>query len=81
MKALILIIILALLTGCVSATYRNGEQSVTYRDFFKKANDVQVKWGDAVTIGIGNMSSEITVEEMMTAMKVMGMMAAPTPVK
>lgn len=80
MKKLFLIIILALLTGCVSATYRNGDQSVTYHDLFKKASDVKVNWGP-VEIGIGNMSSEITVEEMMTAMKVMGMMAAPTPVK
>ena len=72
-----IILLLVILSGCVSATYKNGEQSVTYHDLFKKASDVQVKWGP-VEIAIGNVSSELTAEDIMAYMKVMN---AVTPVK
>ena len=76
MKALLIIAVL-ILSGCVSATYKNGEQSVTYHDLFKKASDVQVKWGP-VEIAIGNVSSELTAEDIMAYLKVMNAVA---PVK
>ena len=76
MKTLLIIAVL-FLSGCVSATYKNGQQSVTYHDLFKKASDVQVKWGP-VEIAIGNVSSELTAEDIMAYMKVMN---AVTPVK
>ena len=76
MKALLIIAVL-ILSGCVSATYKNGKQSVTYHDLFKKASDVQVKWG-SVEIAIGNVSSELTAEDIMAYLKVMN---AVTPVK
>ena len=76
MKTLLIIAVL-FLSGCVSATYKNGEQSVTYHDLFKKASDVQVKWGP-VEIAIGNVSSELTAEDIMAYMKVMNAVA---PVK
>ena len=72
-----IILLLVILSGCVSATYKNGQQSVTYHDLFKKASDVQVKWGP-VEIAIGNVSSELTAEDIMAYMKVMN---AVTPVK
>ena len=72
-----IILLLVILSGCVSATYKNGEQSVTYHDLFKKASDVQVKWGP-VEIAIGNVSSELTAEDIMAYLKVMN---AVTPVK
>ena len=76
MKAL-LIVLVVLLSGCVSATYRNGTgQSVTYNDLFKKASDVKVVWGP-VEIEIGNMSSELTTADIVTYLKVMGAIAPP----
>ena len=73
-----IILLLVILSGCVSATYKNGTgQSVTYHDLFKKASDVQVKWGP-VEIAIGNVSSELTAEDIMAYMKVMNAVA---PVK
>ena len=77
MKTFIALLAIFLLSGCVSATYRNGEQSVTYRDLFKKASDVQVNWGP-VSIGIGDMSSEITAEDLAAYLKVANAVA---PVK
>jgi len=72
MKALALLL---LLSGCVSATYKNGDQSVTYTDLFKKASDVKVLWGP-VSIEIGNISSEITAEEIAAYLKVMNAISA-----
>ena len=72
MKTLLLIAVL-FLTGCVSATYRNGDQSVTYVDWFKRASDVQVLWGP-VDIRIGNIQSELTAEDIAAYMRVMDAM-------
>ena len=74
---LALLLATLVLCGCVSATYRNGDKSVTYNDLFKKASDVQVDWGD-VSIQIGNISSEITAEDIAAYLRVM---SAVAPVK
>lgn len=77
----VVIIFLALfLSGCVSATYRNGDKSVTYNDLFKSASDVVVTWGE-VSIAIGDISSEITAEEIAAYLKVRGALAAPGSVE
>ena len=72
MKTLLIVAVL-FLSGCVSATYRNGDQSVTYVDWFKRASDVQVIWGP-VDIRIGNIQSELTAEDIAGYFKVMGAM-------
>ena len=72
MKTLLIVAVL-FLTGCVSATYRNGDQSVTYVDWFKRASDVQVLWGP-VDIRIGNIQSELTAEDIAAYMRVMDAM-------
>lgn len=74
MKALLLIPLL--LSGCVHTVYRNGEESVTYTDWFKQASDVMVQWG-SVSIAIGNISSEVTAEDIAAYLKVKGALAAP----
>jgi hypothetical protein len=73
MKTLLIVAVL-FLSGCVSATYRNGDQSVTYVDWFKRASDVKVIWGP-VEIDIGNMQSELTAEDIAAYVKVMGAMS------
>lgn len=75
MRSLFLVL---LLSGCVSTTYRNGDQSVTYVDWFKKASDVRVKWGP-VDIEIGQISSELTAEDIATYMKVMAVLGTQLP--
>jgi len=77
MKTLLIVAVL-FLSGCVSATYRNGDQSVTYVDWFKKASDVQVLWGP-VDIRIGNIQSELTAEDIAGYMRVMSKIA-PIPI-
>ena len=69
----LLIVAVLFLSGCVSATYRNGDQSVTYVDWFKRASDVQVIWGP-VDIRIGNIQSELTAEDIAAYMRVMDAM-------
>ena len=69
----LLIVAVLFLSGCVSATYRNGDQSVTYVDWFKRASDVQVIWGP-VDIRIGNIQSELTAEDIAAYMRVMNAM-------
>jgi len=77
-ESLGIIFLLIMLSGCVSAVYRNGERSVSYNDLFKKASDVQVNWTpEGVSIGIGNVSSELTVEDIAAYMRVMNAMAVP----
>ena len=76
MRTLITILAILFLSGCVSATYRNGNKSVTYNDLFKKASDVKVKWGE-VTLEIGNVSSELTMEDIMAYSKVMNAINVP----
>jgi len=77
MKVLMAVVII-FLSGCVSATYKNGEKTVRYNDLFKKASDVHVNWGnDGVIIDIGDISSELTAEDIAAYMKVMATLNAP----
>ena len=73
MKTLLIIAVLCL-SGCITTTYRDGDKSVTYTDWFKKASEVHVQWGP-VTIDVGNISSELTAEDIAAYMRVMNAMS------
>ena len=71
------LLLMLLLSGCITTQYEKDGVKISYTDWFKRASDVNIKWG-GVEIQIGDISSEITAEDIATYMKVMSVLATPT---